>query len=1116
MRRYQEQLVFSASDLVTFLGCRHATVLDRRQLDAPVPLAKDDDYLQLLQEKGLQHELAYRERVRAEGRQVVEVPNEGPLERRTERTREAMFAGADVIYQGAFLSGRWHGYADFLLKTPGESALGPYHYEPLDTKLAHGAKPKHVIQLGVYADLIAGVQEKAPERLHVLLGTGESVALPARSFQYYLTEARRRFEAFVGELPQQSVGEPCKACEQCRWRERCEGEWEGADHLSLVARITGGQIEKLNAASITTVAQLGALTPGFRIPGVQAATLERLHGQAQLQSLKRRDGKNRWNVLPAEAGRGFARLPQPSTGDLFFDMEGDPLIDGGLEYLFGFAYDANGQPAFQPFFGHTRAEEKVAFEAAMDFISARRAQFPVAHVYHYGTYEESALKRLAMQHGTREAEVDSLLRDRKLVDLYRVVREGLRVSESSYSIKNLEVFYMPPREDAVRSAGDSIVVYERWRNLREDRLLQEIEDYNKADCISTLKLRDWLLTLRPAELTWYTGPASDPREEQRSAARQDAQQQTSNTLGRLMQGPENQHAFRELVGQLLEFHRREAKPEWWFQFTSAEFSLEELIDDGECIGGLQRDTTQPPFPEKRSTVHTFVFPPQDFKMRMGDKPRRAGTAREPAGEIMALDEKVRQIQLKLGPKASPFGDSLSLIPEPPLDNEVLQKAVYRYAEAVIAGDGRYNAVTSALKGEFPRIRGWAPGAPVVPPGTETVAAAIKALENLDRTHLLVQGPPGAGKTFLSANAIVALLKSGRRVGVAAHSHKAINHLLEEVAALAQKQNVGIRGVKKCSGEEHECRAPGITNVRENNEVTTAHNLVAGTAWLFSRPEHDQAFDYLFIDEAGQVSLGNLVAMGVAARNIVLVGDQMQLSQPIQGSHPGQSGQSALEFLLKDYATVPPERGVFLDITRRMHPDVCQFISEAVYDGRLRSHPSCVARRLVLSDDVDPALKATGLSWVPVTHQDCTQKSAEEGERVRELVDSLIQQRWIEEEGRQRSMTLQDILIVSPYNMQVNLLQGLLQPGARVGTVDKFQGQEAAVVIVSMTASSAEDIPRGMEFLYSRNRLNVAVSRAKTLAIIVASPLLLEAPCARVEQMQLVNTLCFAHAYAARR
>lgn len=1112
MRFYKQQLVFSASDLVTFVGCRHATVLDRRQLDAPLPVAEDDEYLKLLQEKGLEHERNLRDRLSAEGRQVLEIAQEGTLEDRTARTRQAMLAGADVIYQGAFFSGRWHGYADFLLRVPGESSLGSYHYEPLDTKLAHGAKPKHVIQLGIYSDLLTGAQGRAPDSLHVRLGTDETVVLPMRDFHYYLAGAKRRFEAFVDNLPSNTVGQPCKACELCRWRERCGGEWEVADHLNLVARITGGQIEKLTVAGITTVAELGALGTANRVRGIQPATLERLRGQARLQNLKRQDGEVRCEVLPTDAGKGFERLPLPNVGDLFFDMEGDPLINGGLEYLFGFAYEEAGQAVFKPFWGHTRSEEKSAFESAMDFIAARLKAFPEAHIYHYAAYEETAIKRLAMAHGTREVEVDNLLRGKKLVDLYKVVREAIQTSEPGYSIKNLEVFYMPPREGEVSNAAESVVMYEHWRKLQDPELLAQIEDYNRVDCISTLELRVWLLRLRPTHLSWFVGNTPDVEEAERTVDRQAAEQRMATAIAELMKCSGAEQSFRELVGQLLEFHKREAKPEWWFQFTRADMSLEELTEDSECIGGLQRDTNQPPFPEKRSMVHTFGFPPQDFKMRKGDRPRRASIGREPVGEILELDEKAGRIQLKLGPKGLALGDTLSLIPAPPFDDKILRAAIYRYADNVVAGNDRYSAVTSVLKRELPRIQGHTSGDPIVVTGTDSIASAVTAIARLDRSHLLVQGPPGAGKTFLSATAIVSLLESGRRVGVAANSHKAVNRLLEEVAVHAQKRGVNFRPVKKCSDDEHECHASMVTNVYNNDEVTSNYNLVAGTAWLFADPRLDQLLDYLFVDEAGQVSLGNLTAMGLAAQNLVLVGDQMQLAQPIKGTHPGQSGESALDFLLRDHATVPPERGIFLDTTRRMHPDVCRFISEAVYEGRLHSHPTCAARQLVLGAGADPALKVAGLSWVPVIHQECRQKSQEEGGRVLELFNSLLQQRWIEE-GREKAISMEDILVVSPYNMQVNLLQGLLPAGARVGTVDKFQGQEAAVVIVSMTASSAEDVPRGMEFLYSRNRINVAVSRAKSLAIIVASPRLLEAPCSKREQMALVNTLCYAEDYA---
>ena len=260
-------------------------------------------------------------------------------------------------------------------------------------------------------------------------------------------------------------------------------------------------------------------------------------------------------------------------------------------------------------------------------------------------------------------------------------------------------------------------------------------------------------------------------------------------------------------------------------------------------------------------------------------------------------------------------------------------------------------------------------------------------------------------------------------------------------------------------------------------------------------------------------MANLIAMGVSAKNVVLIGDQMQLVQPIQGTHPGGSGASVLEHLLGGHATVPADRGIFLSQTRRMHPDICRFISEAVYDGRLRAAPNTERQRIVLDPAADPeALAATGIRFVFVEHSDCAQKSPAEAARLKKAYEALIGQRWVDENCMERMIGTDDVLVVSPYNVQVNLLQSMLPPGARVGTVDKFQGQQAAVVLISMTTSSGEDLPRNIEFLYSRNRLNVAISRARCLAVI-ASPRLLEISCATIEQMRLVNTLCWAKDYS---
>lgn len=365
--------------------------------------------------------------------------------------------------------------------------------------------------------------------------------------------------------------------------------------------------------------------------------------------------------------------------------------------------------------------------------------------------------------------------------------------------------------------------------------------------------------------------------------------------------------------------------------------------------------------------------------------------------------------------------------------------------------------------------------------------------------------------------IVELLRRGHTVGISSNSHKAINNLLGAIVAHAETCGVVFRGLKKVSnGKPEQCfDGPMIENVERGDEITPGSALIAGTAWTFSDPRLDQAVDFLFIDEAGQVSLGNLVAMGVAARNIVLLGDQMQLPQPVQGVHPGRSGDSTLEYLLDGATTIAPDRGVFLSDTWRMHPEVCGFISEAVYDGRLRSAELCALQQLRLAGSAHAALQPTGIRFWPVAHDECSQSSQQEADEVRAIYESLLAQRWCDAVGNEAPITQNDILVVAPYNLQVRLLARTLPPGARVGTVDKFQGQEAAVVIVSMATSNGEHLPRDIEFLYSRNRLNVALSRAKCLAILVASPALLDVDCRTVEQIRLVNTLCWVKKYSER-
>ena len=749
---------------------------------------------------------------------------------------------------------------------------------------------------------------------------------------------------------------------------------------------------------------------------------------------------------------------------------------------------------------------------------------PAAHLYHYAPYEKTALRRLASMHATAETAVDEILRTNRMVDLYRVVREGIRVGEPAYSIKNLERFYMPERTTAVTSGGDSLVIYDRFRETGDQSLLNDLRDYNRDDCLSTLLLRDWLIDRAKQAGSWPSvaktvpdklGGVTEPRDDG-SKERIERERAQAELEAALIADPAAPDAeARQLLAELVGFHRREAKPAWWAFFDRQERSAEELQDDDECLGGCVADGANWIGKDKRSLTFRYRYPEQETKLREGGNIYVAATG-EAAGTILSLDEVARTVTVKRGAAKGKLPQELSLIPGGPVNTDPLRDAVWRVAQDVTSGRDKFPHISAILRRDVPRLSGRPVGTPTVDPvdredPKRLLHASTLAVHALDRSWLVIQGPPGSGKTYTTSHLVASLIRAGKTVGIASNSHKAIDNVLHAIEQRLTEIGAPVRliGQKKDSNDESFDGKGFIESVSRNEDVDPNMPIIGGTAWLFARPEITASRDVLFVDEAGQVSLGNLVAMATAAKSVVLVGDQMQLAQPIQGAHPRDSGRSALDHLLEGNAVVPPERGIFLPRTWRMHPDLCAFVSAAVYEGKLHSEAGCATQRLVLTKNAHPALKGAGLSFFPVQHEGCRQKSNEEAEAARDILTSLLGQRVIDRNGRERAMALNDVLVVAPYNMQVNLLRSCLPDGARVGTVDKFQGQEAETVIVSMTTSGADDMPRDASFLLSRNRFNVAISRARCLAVIVASPGLLDLVANSVDEMRLANLFCWA-------
>ena len=1151
MRHANGQLSFSATDLSRHLACIHLTSLRRAvsvgELEPPPPY--DDPRAEVLRQRGIEHEQRLLARFATEGRTVETViPADTPFSHQdpvaaAARTRDAMRGGADVIYQGRLVDedGRWSGYPDFLLRVDRPGALGGWSYEVLDTKLARSAKGEALLQLLLYSDLLGQVQGIEPERMHLALGGGDGKNLASfRVVEYaaYYRAVRRRFEAHAA-APPETYPEPVEHCDRCDWKQYCAARRRADDHLSLVAGITRGQRSRLVERGVTTMAELGALRLPVvpRLDGIGDGALIRVREQARVQEQARREGRRIHELItPVEPDKGLAALPGPSDGDVFFDLEGDTFAtDGGLEYLFGVA-DRDG--GYDASWALDQANEKRAFERFIDGVMARWEQYPGFHIYHYGAYETTAVKRLMSRYATREEEVDRLLRGRVFVDLHRVVRQGLRASVESYSIKKLEPFYGFTREVDLTAATRALIQVEVRLESGDHAdvpggLRREIEGYNRDDCLSTLHLTEWLEECR-RDLETSTGqPVPRPvlRDEER-----DREQEPATEVAALFEAltaslpaddadlDDDQRA-RRLLAHLLEFHRREDKSMWWEFFHRCGFTEEEHVEDRATLGGLTY--TGEVEQVKRSVVHRYRFPEQPHEIKDGDAPKNPDTAESDdlkrgfCGTVVALDETAGMIDLKRG-RGSPVPHPTALVPLDSVQNKVLRESLAQFAEAVVssgfASDSPRRAAFDLLGRVPPRVgavtplpkaSSFAPHEDLVAHGEEPLCAVRRIAPRLDRSVLPVQGPPGSGKTYTGARMILKLLAGGKRVGVTANSHKVISNLFAAVCEAADEQPVDVRGIQKANAGDG-CPDERIVQTASNEAVAEAlasgeANLAGGTAWLWAREEMANKVDVLVIDEAGQMSLANTLAVCQAAGSLVLLGDPRQLDQPIQGVHPPGADVSALGHLLGESATVDPSRGVFLDHTWRMHPDVCAFTTEQFYEGRLRARPELGQQTVVGPEP----LAGHGLRFIPVEHAGNTNASAEEAERVAALIRELLDTgaAWVDLQGIRKPLTFEDILVVAPYNAHVAALRRRLPDGARVGTVDKFQGQEAPVVLYSMATSTADEAPRGMEFLYSLHRLNVATSRARCVAAIVASPALLTPNCRTPEQMRLANPFC---------
>jgi uncharacterized protein len=1091
-----------------------ASAMDRSKIYNPTlekNIDPEDALFTSLQRKGEKHEKQFIEKLKLAGHCVFD-SNQYSVKKTLNTTLVAMQEGKNIITGGYLSHEQFSGISDILAKVPGDSLLGDYHYEVWDIKLSKIIKPYFAIQLCCYVEMLQHLQGIRPEFFTIVLGNNQQKRLRVENYFAYYQSLKTKFLSFHNRSDIK-IPHPSGSNSFGRWSNVAKSILEEQDHLSQVANLSRVQIKKIESSGITTMQGL-SVSREANIPGMLKSVLSKAKTQAALQIASKGLAIPKYIILPHDKGgkKGLALLPPHSDSDIFFDIEGYPGDDGGLEYLWGNTYfDHNGNKLFKDFWAHDAKEEKQTFIKFIDWVYDRWKRDPSLHIYHYANYEIAAIRKLMGRYGVCEDQVDNLLRNNVFVDLYSIVRHGIMIGEPRYSIKNVEHIYREKRNTDVASGGDSIVVYENWRNnpdgltWKTSAILKSIRDYNIDDCESTQELTVWLREEKEKHNIEYLLP-NVGKEQQLS----EEINETIQLREKLLTKSTNSHDIKEretfeTLAWALEFHRRENKPVWWKMFDRMGWSEHEIYDDMECLGGLVRTSREPFLPtiRSRNKVYEYKFDTEQLFKGIAkyfyvlEKDNLKITCHEYNSSKGIISFQSKEI----------LPEYMNIIPDEYVNPNPIPKAIKNISEKLLNDQIMNCAIKDFLRKDRPRIRNNMVGN-IIKSKDNFLQKVIEAVINLDHSYLCIQGPPGTGKTYTAKNIIGKLLQQGKTVGVASNSHKAITNLLSGVADYINKQNIEAK-IIKVGGDNQDIlfemdNASYIKSIKDFKPLEAL--CLGGTAWSFSNNSVKDTFDYLFIDEAGQVSIANLIAMSQSCKNIILMGDQMQLGQPLQGSHPGQSSQSILEYLLEDKATIADDIGIFLPITYRMHPDICRVISDQVYEGKLQSDITTSKHVLKVKSNI--IKQNSGICYISTNHEGNTQGSNEEVSKIKNIAHDLLNtEYWPDTNGKKRYIGWQDMLFVAPYNYQVTKLQSALGNLAQVGSIDKFQGQEAPIVILSMCASNASETPRGIDFLFSKNRLNVAISRSQSLAIIVGNTNLAFTPATNLKQMELINFYC---------
>ena len=1062
-----------------------------------------------------------------------------------ERVGNPMADGHDVVFQMPFVHDGIRGIADFLVRTV-DPDTGAVTYEPVDAKLARNeAKPGHVLQLCFYAEALTALTGAKPTHVRIALGSGQVETIRVDDVLPYWRRLRGQLAKLIDAPPRRRhVPRAVRPLPVLPVRDGVRGRSGVPPTRSSTSPASVRPIGvTLRAGRVNTIAGLAALDR--EIPGLDERRRDRFVRQAKLQVVAREQHLDEpppfelvnmptaaLNSASETEAVGFAAMPAPDDGDVFLDFEGHPFwrADVGLFFLFGWIErsdasdprlrrdfgdpllqdrdtndDFGGAPnewEFKALWAHDQAEEAAATKQLVDYLDARRQRFPNMHVYHYNHTERSSLVRLTMEHGVAELELERLIETGMFVDLYPIITASLQAGTESYGLKQMERLASYERGHVIERGAGAVVEYEKWMADREADHLTAIAAYNEDDVRATRAVRDWLVEQRPATTPWRPAVldkyVADPELDARIEAL---------------------HAFgpgtdEHLMGDLLGYWRRENSAVAMKALLLSTAPDTEQMESMDAIARLKYVGRKPQHHAKTGKelkweAAVFTFPPQpiDADIKPGETLILAMNDREwEFFKVASIDRRKGELRVVWDKKRIDSGViPSSLVHFVRFDEKAKRVALQQLGDEMLAGDAS-RVGHSMLRRELPKfVNGGGPAGGQFTRAVEDICAWVT---QLDGSFVPIQGPPGSGKTFTGAHIIRTLVKAGKRVGVTAMSHHAIDNLMEAVVErFVEDGDVGeLRAVRKSKRGDLD----HVEYIDDNGDAAGGDfNVLAGTPWFFaSTAMRDNPVDVLVVDEAGQLGLADTLAATISAANVILLGDPQQLPQVSQASHPNGAGASALEHILGDDRTVSADRGVLLDVTWRMHPRVCKFISDTSYEGKLTSHESCAGQSTAAG---------VGLRWIRADHAGRSTESPEEAELVAKTIGDLMGKDWTDQKGVTRPLTADDFIVVTPYNDQRRLIESVLAAdrsmagvkasAVEVGTVDKFQGREAAVVVFSMATSSKDFMPRTSDFLFSKNRLNVAISRARCLAYLICTDELLDTRARTVEEMALISALC---------